>query len=126
MKRLVLFSLIVFFGLMSYIQISMTYNWRLWLYFSLYCFCCFAYHRHYPYKQSRRFKLRLNGGYHTQAQWFALLAQYGYKCARCKRYGHLTKDHIKPISKGGKDNISNIQPLCRSCNSSKGTKEERY
>lgn len=36
----------------------------------------------------------------------------------------MTKDHIKPKSKGGKDHISNTQTMCTSCNMKKGNKEE--
>lgn len=35
----------------------------------------------------------------------------------------MTKDHIKPKSKGGKDNMSNYQTMCIDCNEEKGNKE---
>lgn len=34
----------------------------------------------------------------------------------------MTKDHIHPKSKGGKDCLSNYQPMCTSCNFEKGSK----
>jgi hypothetical protein len=44
----------------------------------------------------------------------------GYQCRFCGSHHDLTIDHIYPLSRGGTDEIGNLQTLCRSCNSSKG------
>lgn len=66
---------------------------------------------------------------HTFEQWIDLLKKHDNTCYYCgvrmtKKQGakQRTRDHIIPISKGGTDDISNIVPACRSCNSKKGTK----
>lgn len=71
----------------------------------------------------RQHRKRGNGGAFTAAEWEALCAQYDYKCLCCGEYKPLTVDHVVPVSKGGDSSIANIQPLCQSCNSSKG---DRY
>lgn len=57
-------------------------------------------------------------GSHTIEQWQALKSFFDC-CPKCNQDLPLTRDHIIPLSKGGTDYIDNIQPLCRSCNSSK-------
>lgn len=45
-------------------------------------------------------------------------------CAYCgKNYSILEKEHIKPLTKGGKTTISNIIPACRICNTTKNNRD---
>jgi 5-methylcytosine-specific restriction endonuclease McrA len=67
-----------------------------------------------------------NGGSYTGAEWKALCDHYGNKCLACRESKPLTVDHVVPVSKGGSNDISNIQPLCRSCNTSKLDKTIDY
>jgi len=43
-------------------------------------------------------------------------------CPVCGSTDHLCYDHIVPVTSGGLSTRSNLSTLCRSCNSSKGTK----
>lgn len=65
-------------------------------------------------------------GSHTTAEWDALCEHYGHICLACGQHTALTEDHIVPLSAGGTDAITNIQPLCRPCNSTKGTQTIDY
>lgn len=62
----------------------------------------------------------------TTKEWIEIVEKYGGKCLCCGRVGNITMDHVIPISKGGPHSAANIQPLCGSCNSSKGTKTIDY
>jgi hypothetical protein len=54
---------------------------------------------------------------------FNVFKQDGYKCVLCGRKAEngviLEVDHIKPVSKGGSSDISNLQTLCMDCNRGK-------
>src|SRR3990167_9518703 len=76
-------------------------------------------------------KARLKGavGEVTLLEWKWLKEKYFNLCLACFKRGSeikLTQDHIVPISKGGKNIIGNIQPLCKPCNSTKSTKITDY
>jgi 5-methylcytosine-specific restriction endonuclease McrA len=72
--------------------------------------------------QRRRTAKTKAGGSFSSSEWKALCKQYKYRCLCCGKRRKLTADHVVPVSKGGTSNISNIQPLCGPCNSSKRDK----
>lgn len=55
-----------------------------------------------------------------------VIALHGDKCLRCGSGNDVCMDHVIPESLGGDTSVSNLQPLCRSCNSSKALKENDY
>lgn len=88
------------------------------------------------YEKGRRKRLEINKteGTHTIEEWENLLKEHDYICYYCgcklkteRNYrgkDKATRDHKIPITRGGTDNIDNIFPSCRSCNSSKGNMTE--
>lgn len=50
-----------------------------------------------------------------------ILTRDGMKCLHCGTSERLSLDHIVPVFRGGGDEDSNLQTLCISCNSKKGS-----
>lgn len=81
-------------------------------------------HKQQWYKRQKSLK-----GKYSQKEWMELLENYKRTCPACGMGEPdvlLTPDHIIPISKGGLNYISNIQPLCLTCNLKKWTKTIKY
>lgn len=79
------------------------------------------------YAHIRRTRKANNGGSYTLKEWEILCAKYGNRCLCCGRGDIvLTVDHVIPVIDGGSNDISNLQPLCKSCNSKKNRKHTDY
>ena len=79
----------------------------------------------------KRYKARKLGaeGTHTHEQFLGVVFSFGYRCLKCGNTfsaKELTKDHIIPLTRGGSNYISNIQPLYHPCNSGKRDKIADY
>ncbi|OQX25983.1 MAG: hypothetical protein BWK80_12795 [Desulfobacteraceae bacterium IS3] len=66
--------------------------------------------------------------YIRAGKWWEVLARDKWKCLSCGRTARedgilLEVDHIIPRSKGGTDDIGNLQTLCKKCNIGKSNKD---
>jgi len=72
-------------------------------------------------------KLNAPGDGVPDIEWERIQEEYNHSCIGPGPHsGTLSMDHIVPLSLGGADEPSNIQPLCRACNARKGTKVIDY
>lgn len=81
------------------------------------------------YKRNRRARLAGAKGQFCNQDWEMVKARYGYTCLACGKQEplvRLTVDHVIPLAVGGVHHVSNIQPLCRSCNSRKNARVIDY
>lgn len=78
----------------------------------------------------RRRARKLNaGGSFTRTEFKALCTATGNRCLCCGQVvglAKLTADHIVALAAGGHNGIGNIQPLCKPCNTAKGTETMNY
>lgn len=80
-------------------------------------------------KHTRRARVRNASGKFTAAEWADLKARYNHTCLCCGKREpeiQLTPDHVVSLKNGGTNDIGNIQPLCKRCNSSKGSRDIDY
>lgn len=85
-------------------------------------------YKSYHSRKRRAIKVLAVGEFSAK-EWEALKIQYNFTCPSCNKKEpeiKLTADHIVPLIKKGDNDISNIQPLCGSCNSRKGVKIIKY
>ena len=70
-----------------------------------------------------RFQSGVHGNMIPPLRNRALFLRDAYMCMYCGRQDveeRLTRDHLRPLSRGGKDTWSNVVTACRSCNHAKG------
>lgn len=87
----------------------------------------------FVFAHRRRARLKGAEGSFT-AEEFRLLVAKTEKCPDCGRLWAdipphkngfvITADHIRAVTKGGSNRIENIRPLCYSCNSKKGNRDQ--
>lgn len=73
-------------------------------------------------KGYRRRALLKDIGTHTKKEWLDIVKKHKNRCAICRKKRKLTKDHIVPLTKGGRNTADNLQPLCAECNGRKGNR----
>ena len=78
------------------------------------------------WSNNRRTRKKNATGECTPQEWADRLDEFNYCCAYCLKHesqvGKLSVDHMTSLSQGGTNDIDNLVPACRPCNSSKNGK----
>lgn len=77
---------------------------------------------HWGIKDGVAYHIHTEGRTYIKQSIRRIVLAIGY-CLKCGRTERLSVDHIIPVSKGGTDDLSNLQCLCLYCNCSK---RDRY
>ena len=73
-------------------------------------------------RHRRRARLHAANGFATETQVIARIEYYGELCYLCGKKWEAI-DHVIPLARGGTNWPANLRPICKSCNSRKGTKK---
>lgn len=65
-------------------------------------------------------------GVFTAEEFIALCDLVEGRCVACGEIKPLEADHVIPLTKEGRSDLSNIQPLCKKCNMTKGVDSTDY
>lgn len=61
------------------------------------------------------------GPAHSARDWERMLRRHCGLCAYCGMRKAVHRDHVIPISRGGRNSVGNILPACQRCNLAKGS-----
>ena len=79
-------------------------------------------HTQEAYKQTAQYQRSLM----SPSLRYEVMCRDGFRCVLCGRKAsdgvRLHVDHIRPVSRGGKTELSNLRTLCQDCNLGKGAK----
>lgn len=70
--------------------------------------------------QRKRRSLGFRPSSMSRVSWATILEVLGHSCLKCGTPDRIEADHVVPVALGGDNNPLNFQPLCRTCNASKG------
>lgn len=78
------------------------------------------------YELIDRFRLRKKRKTYLDAELKkVVLLKFNHRCVKCGSSEQLTIDHILAVANGGTDTFTNLQVLCKPCNSSKGIRSNQ-
>lgn len=73
------------------------------------------------FNDEQRQSLQLRRSLAARVAWPVIVAHYGSRCLCCGADRTLCMDHVIPLSANGPNLLTNLQPLCRACNTFKGS-----